>query len=455
MAGLNSILELAKRSLNANQYGIGVTSHNISNASVPGYSRQRLNLAASVAEKTQFGYVGTGVTIQTVQRLRESYIDQQIYTVNANLGNSAQRGKVLQLAESFFQEPSDSGLNAMMQGVFNAFQNLSTHPEESSSRNAVLQKAAMMTDSFHRVADGLKSMKADSFEEINSKVEKINSLIKTISDLNATIAGASAQGLKPNDVMDQRDTKLAELSKLVNLRVTEDKNGFVTASIAGTTIIANGTYTEVKANSAGSSIVITPANSSMQVNVTEGELGGLLTLYNSTIPGYQTKLDDVAQSIITEVNTVHMMGYGLGTPPPTGMNFFSGTDASTIDVDPFISQNINTIAASKDGSPGNNEIATQIAELQNKKVLNGSSNTIFQYYNGMVSNLGSEIEGLNTDVDSHNLVLNQLDVQQNSVAGVSLDEEMTNLIKFQHGFDASARIINAVNEMYKTIIDMV
>lgn len=455
MAGLNGILELAKRSMNANQYGIGVTSHNIANASSPGYSRQRLDLAASLPEKTYFGYMGTGVDIQTVQRLRESYVDQQMYSVNANLGQSTQQEKVLRLTESFFQEPSDAGLNSMMQEFFNAFQSLSTHPEESSNRNALVQKTALMNDSFHRISQGISTMRTDAVNELDSKIGKVNELLKSISELNSTIAGSSARGLKPNDVMDQRDGKLSELSKLVNIRVNQNPDGQVTASIAGTMVVSNGSFTPLQSAITGNTVSITSGTAATPVLVNGGEIGGLINIYNNTLPQYLSKLDDVAESLISEVNAVHSAGYGIGTPPPIGTNFFTGSDSKTIDIDPAILQNTNTIAASKDGSPGNNEIALDIAQLQNKKMLNGNNNTVFQYYNGMVSGIGSDIESIGTDSESQQLVLDQLTTQQNSVAGVSLDEEMTNLIKFQHGFDASARIINTVKEMYDTIINMV
>ncbi len=454
MSGLNSILESAKRSLNANQYGIGVTSHNIANAGVAGYSRQRAVFTASAAEKMPFGYLGSGVDIKNIQRLRDKYLDQQTYTINSNLGQASQRQQVLSMTESLLQEPSDSGLNAMMTQFFGSFQDLATHPEESSSRNAVLQRASLMTDSFHRLSEGLAATKINISNDVESKIEKNNTLIKSTAEKDASIVTANLQGQEAGDLKDQRDRNLSDLSALINIRSSENENGSMSVAIGGTMVISNGNYQQLKTGSVAGSMVVTTLSSTTAVNVTSGEVGGLLKLYNTTINGYQKNLDDLAQTLITQVNKLHSAGYNLADPAATGIDFFTGTDASTISVSAAVQQDINNIAASANGAPGNNEIAIALSQLQNAKTMNGDNNTVFQFYNGIVSGLGSEIQGLDTETKSQQLVLEQVSAQQSSVSGVSIDEEMTNLIKFQHGFEASARVINAVNTLFDTLFRM-
>ncbi len=454
MAGLNSILEIGRRSLSTSQYGLGVTSHNISNASTPGYSRQRLNVAPSASEKSQFGYLGTGVSIQSIQRLRSGYIDQQIYTVNQNNGRANQRENILRLAESFLQEPSETGLGASMSQFFAAFQDLSMHPEESANRNAVVQRATLMVGTFRRITDSIDSLKKDVLKEAESKVERINALVSSIAGLDQTIMSASASGSSPNDVRDQRDYQLAELSKLADIRVMDGVNGSMNVSIAGNMILSGGNSSSLVASMNGAKMEVHLKGFAQPLNVAGGELGALMTLQNTTLDNYTAKLDQVASAIITNVNTAHSAGYGIGTPPPTGLEFFTGTDARSIGINPVISGNINNVAASKDGSPGDNSIALQIANIQNAQVLNGNTNSISQFYNGFVSSIGTDIQSAATETASTQLVMEQLTTQQNSVAGVSIDEEMTNLIKYQHGFDAAARVINTVNDMFKTIINM-
>ncbi|MFZ4621113.1 MAG: flagellar hook-associated protein FlgK [Bacteroidota bacterium] len=454
MAGLNSILEIGKRSLNTNQYGLGVTSHNISNASTPGYSRQRLNVAPSASEKTKFGYLGTGINIQSVQRLRSGYIDQQIYTVNQNMGRASQRESILRLTESFLQEPSDSGLGATMSQMFSAFQDLSLHPEESANRNAVVQKASLMVGTFHRITDSIDSLKKDVLKEAESKVDRINALVSSIAGLDKTIMSASASGSSPSDIKDQRDLQVVELSKIADIRVMDGVNGSVNVSIAGNMILSGGNSSSLSATMNGSQMEIHMSGIPKQLNVSGGELGALITLQNDTLNGYVAKLDEVASALITNVNAVHQTGYGIGNPPATGLDFFTGTDARSINVSDAVTSNVNNVATSANGSPGENSIALQIANLQNEKIVNGNTSSIGQYYNGLVSSIGTDIQSAATENSSTQLVMEQLTAQQNSVAGVSIDEEMTNLIKYQHGFDAAARVINTVNDMFKTILNM-
>ncbi len=454
MAGLNSILEIGRRSLSTSQYGLGVTSHNISNASTPGYSRQRLNVAPSASEKTSYGYLGTGINIQSIQRLRSGYIDQQIYTVNQNMGRAGQRENILRLTESFLQEPSESGLGATMSQFFASFQDLSLHPEESANRNAVVQKASLMVGTFRRITDSIDSLKKDVLKEAESKVDRINTLVSSIAGLDQTIMSASASGSSPNDVRDQRDLQVAELSKIADIRVMEGVNGSVNVSIAGNMILSGGNSSSINASMNGAEMELHLSGIPQKLNVTGGELGALMTLQNSTLNSYVAKLDEAASAIITNVNAIHQTGYGIGTPPPTGLDFFTGTDARSIGVNSVISGNINNVATSGDGSPGDNSIALQIANIQNAQILNGNTISIGQFYNGFVSSLGTDIQSAATENSSTMLVMEQLTTQQNSVAGVSIDEEMTNLIKYQHGFDAAARVINTVNDMFKTIINM-
>jgi flagellar hook-associated protein 1 FlgK len=166
-------------------------------------------------------------------------------------------------------------------------------------------------------------------------------------------------------------------------------------------------------------------------------------------------LDDLAQALISRVNAIHSTGYGLGTPPPTGVNFFSGTGAADIDVDASVRSNVNAIAASRDGSPGNNEIALALAGVEDERLVAGNTLTLGQSYRSFVSQVGSAITSAETTSKAQELVLMQLENQRNSVSGVSLDEEMANMIRYQRSFDAAARMVSTVNEMFETILRMV
>ncbi len=475
MPGLSQLLETARRALNAQQLGISVTGHNIANASTPGFSRQQVELVPSPAIFDSSGLIGTGVMAVGVSRLRSGFIDQQIRSSNQALGQATSEQQILSQVEATFNEPSDSSLSSAMNNFFNSWQDLATHPEDTVSRNAVLQRASQMTETFRSLNTDLTTFRGSLRDDISGKVTQINTLTKEISDLNLQIIGGSAMGVDSSDLKDQRDLRLEELSKLANINVSEDALGSVMVSLGGTVIASKGgptllTVAAAPAVTAGGStfdqLKIVTENGGGDVALSSGELGGVLKSYNATLPDSLGKLDQLAQGMISAVNTPQAAGFGLGTPAPTGINFFSGTGASTIQVDltdttsgaaPGSAVNVNNIAAAAGPPPpaaGDNRTALQIAGLANTAQASLGGNSVTQFYNELVSGVGSSVNAAANLITSHQLVITQLEGQRESVSGVSLDEEMTNLIKFQRAYDAAARIVNTANAMYQTVLNM-
>jgi flagellar hook-associated protein 1 len=455
VGGLNGILDVAKRALSAQRAGIDVTSHNISNASTAGYSRQRLNLTATPPMRETYGYIGSGVTATSVQRIRQSFVDQQIWNTNQFLSKSSTQENVLSQIEAAFNEPTDAGMGSLINSFFNSFQDLSLHPEDSSFRNAVVQKGTAMSDGFHRITTSLDQLKGDLILDAETKVEEANGLIKEIYDLGQRITAMEAGGLDANDMRDMRDSKIESLAKLANIKVSDDGQGGTLITLGNAFVQDKAGYSTLQATVSGTQLQITLAGGSGVVDITSGELGGILETRNVQIPAYQTKLDALASALITTLNGVHAAGYGLGTPPPTGNNFFTGIDARSIDVDPAISANLNLVAASGDGSPGSNVNALALSAVSSQKVLSGGSTTVQQYYANLVSEIGSTIQNVRNTSESQSLVLKQLENQRSSISGVSVDEEMVQLLKFQNGFNAAAKVITTVNQMFQTLIGMV
>ncbi len=449
------ILETARRALMSQQVGMSVTSHNISNASTIGYSRQRVELAATTPLKESYGLLGTGVMAQSIGRLRDRFLDTQVRSSNQTNGDASAQYQILSQVETSFNEPSASGLSSAMAGFFNAFQDLSVHPEDSSSRNAVLQKGASMADMFHRLSAEINQLRGALADDITTKVNTINTLTGEISALDVQITNAMATGADPSDAKDQRDLKLEELSKLVNITVSEDARGSIVVSAGGTSIASRAGSTPLKATVVGNTIQIVTDPAGSAVDVTAGELGGTLKTYNTSLPDYLQQLDQLAGAIIARVNRLHAGGSGLGTPPPTGINFFTGTGAADMAVSTVVSSNINNIAASGDGTPGDNTVALALAGVLNEKLLNGNSVSPAQFYNGLVSQIGSAVASADNTASSQELILSQLENQRSSVSGVSLDEEMTNMIKFQRSYDAAAKLVTTANDMFQTILNMV
>jgi flagellar hook-associated protein 1 FlgK len=212
---------------------------------------------------------------------------------------------------------------------------------------------------------------------------------------------------------------------------------------------------QLQAVKSSTGIDIYSADQSQKVNVKSGQLGGELDAYNTTIPGYLTQLDTTAKTLIDRVNQIHSAAYGSGTPPSTGNNFFSGTDASSIALDSHVASDITNIAVSGNGSIGDNSAALAISGVRDEKLLNNGSTSIGDYYNGLVNQIGTDVKQSGDVATTQNLLYTQLSGQRDAVSGVSIDEEMTMMLQYQRVFDASSRIINSVDQMYQTLITMV
>ncbi|HUN65383.1 MAG TPA: flagellar hook-associated protein FlgK [Bacteroidota bacterium] len=454
MGGLSEILDVARQALMSQQVGLDVTGHNISNANTLGYSRQSVDLTAATPLKYSFGFLGTGVEVSGISRIRDQMLDRQIQSTNASLGEAGARNTTLSQIESALNESSGAGLDSMLGKFFSSFQDLSLHPEDAGSRQVLLQQAEELTQTFQTTSAALTTTSANLVDDVNQKLVQVNELTKSISDLDGQITNGLAQGTEPSDLEDQRDQKIEALSKLMNVTVSRDSRGSTMVSVGGTVIASGGGAVALSASVSGGTLHITSQASGADVTVASGDIGGEVKMYNSTIPGYRTQLDQLASALITRVNTLHTAGYGLGTPPPTGNNFFTGTDAATIAVDPGIIADVNKIAASGDGSAGDNSVALAIAGVQSENIMNGGTASLAEAYSSLVSSVGADVSAANTDVQSQQAIYTQLDTQRSSVSGVSLDEEMTNTIKFQQAYDAAAKLVTTVNDMFITLIGM-
>jgi flagellar hook-associated protein 1 FlgK len=193
-------------------------------------------------------------------------------------------------------------------------------------------------------------------------------------------------------------------------------------------------------------------------NAKKGKLGSYTYQFNELLPSQQEKLDQMAKTIIEQVNKIHSKSYGLpqGNPPvaSTGLNFFGGGSAGTIQVNPNIAEDVSKIALSVSGEPGDAEAALAIANIVNQKLFGNHTQTISEFYQSMVSELGFKIDEAQSTVHHQELLISQLESQRDSISGVNLDEEMINLTRFQRAFEAASKVVKTVDEMMQTIINM-
>ncbi len=467
MSNVFGILNTGRTALLTQQKAIDITGHNIANVNTDGYSRQRVNMETNEPVSSQPGQTGTGVRTAEIQRIYDQFLGAQINEENQNLGNwEAQKG-VLERVEIIFDESSGYGLNQAMSEFWNAWQDLANNPSDYAGRAALLAKSETMTTTFNNIYSNLEQIQTDIDTSIMGTVKEINSIAERIAGLNQKIALTEVGGQNANDYRDSRDLLLKELSLMINIDSFENSDGKVTVLVAGgrplvENISSWNLSTQPDVDSDFQDIVWTDSGGNPVVitsSISGGKLKGWLEVRDVTIPDYLSKLNDLAEEIITEVNDFHKDGLGLNDDVVAERNFFTGTKALDIAVNQDIVDDVNNIAAagSLDGLPGGNSNAIKIANLQNELTMNGNpaTATFDDYYNSLVSDVGSGVQKATVNFDHQSLMTTHLDNYRESISGVSLDEEMVNLIKFQHGYNAAARLISVADELLDRVISMV
>ena len=434
-------LETTLRGILAQQLALDVTGHNIANANTVGYSRQRASLVATdpytvpgVTRPPQAGQLGTGVDVDQYERIRDSFIDLQLRAQTMLNGANQATQDGLQQVEQAFNEPSDSGLNSLLAKYWSAWQDVSNSPENLATRQTLAAAASSLAGGFNQVSQQLSTLQTQTATNVTYTINDVNSIGTQIAALNDAIAKSTVTGDHPNDLLDQRDLLIDKLSELGNVALANGANGAVDVSIGGAALVTGATSA-------------TLAEASL-TSLTSGKLSALVRLRDTTIPGYQTQLNTIASTLISQTNTAHAAGFDLsGT---AGGTFFTGTDAATIGVNSALVTNPALIAASGNGQPGNAAAALAINTLRGTVVI--GSATIDQAYSQLVTRIGSDSQEAQRSLDTSSLLASTLQSKRDSVSGVSLDEEMTNMVRFQRGYQASARALSAMDDMLDTLI---
>lgn len=422
-------LQTALSGLLADQQAIDVTGQNITNASTPGYSRQVVQLQtnepmriAAIAPGTGAGgQLGTGVMVTGYARIRASYLDSEYRNQSSALGAASSEVEALKQAQSMFDEPSSAGLSAQLSEFWSAWSSLASMPASEPAKVAVVSKGAQIASTLNVLSSQLQTVEAQASQQyaaIAGPSGEVQSYASQIAQLNQQIKQSLLARQQPNDLEDRRDLLLDKLSALGNVSVSKQADGTDTVSFG------DAAKPLVEGSSVSWPQTLTAAAG--------GQLGALLGLSGKggALAGYRSALDEVASKLASTVDALH-----------TSTPFFSGATAATIAVAVSASE-VQTAAPS---NPGGNEVALAIAGLRGGEAE--------QRYSALVAQVGSAVQSASSNEANSQAVLSAIGEQRQSVSGVSLDEEMTNLITFQRGYQASARALTSMDEMLETLID--
>ncbi|WP_172196384.1 flagellar hook-associated protein FlgK [Saccharibacillus qingshengii] len=522
-------IETARRSLLTQRAALETTGHNVANANTEGYTRQRVNMQASIPMEAYGsmrslnpGQLGTGVEFTSITRIREGYLDTQFRNENSSLGSWTKQAEALSKLEGIVSEPSTTGLRTVMDNFWKSMSDLSKDTESVTARKVVKENALALTEALNQTARQLDNMTSDLTTNIAIKGKEMQSYMDSIVDLNRSIGRIESLGDNANDLRDKRDLLTDKLSKIVNVTVTDTAAGYnitlgnggaalvtgETAAIlpdAGTPLVPGNALETVLSGASGGEIhgmfvardkftndyrneldkiANTLANGNVDVTIPAGSsfpegtiLSGNVTLSDGTTLTAGTgfpkgaSLQGETKLTVAGLNGLHQLGFTTDGSSKGGVAFFTNADGTTnvtagsITLNPTIAQDPTKIASSLrldangNAIKGNNGLSLILASLKDSKFTTTDASgrvttaTLGDRYSGMVGELGIQAQEANRKVANAESLTTQVDTNRQSVSGVSQDEEMTNLVKFQQAYNASARFMTTYDEMLDKLIN--
>lgn len=447
-------LGLGARALQAAQRGLELSGQNISNINTVGYSRQRLDQVAGSgsavpalwSRSTAFG---DGVVVRGTERIRDDFLEARAQQVRGSASSLASSAATLRSVEGIFAEPSDTGLQAQMASFWNSWHDLANDPTSMAPRTQILEEATQLAATLGRTSQQLDQQWSGTREALVATVSEVNRTASDVARLNDAIRSAKVSGASTSELADQRDQLVLQLGESVGAVGRLNDDGTVSVTVGGTQVVSGSRTSELRVDGPTlpgrqGPVTVTWASSGTPATITGGDVQGLATALNSTIPGYGAALDSIAAKLASTVNAQQAAGYDRNGA--TGSAFFSGTTAATLAVSLTTT---NGIAASKSPPPAydGDNAAAMAAHLTDPAGPDVS-------YRSLIVELGVQSQSASRQADVQGVMLRQVDTARLGVSSVSIDEEMTNLMAYQHAYEAAARFVSVIDSAMDSLMNM-
>jgi len=470
---INRVLSQSKGALAASQMGLSTTSHNISNANTKGYSRQRVEMHANQPVNVGRNRVGTGVGVGAVSRTTSTFVNKRIEEESSDLGQFEALNDVYTQLEADLGDEGETGISSRISRFFNDVRSLSTEPQSVPLRSAVRESANAVVSRFHGMRENFDAMVSDLDRRVEGSVIEINALTEKIAQLNQRIVDVEVtSGSFANDERDSRDLALRELSALIPVQVTELENGGISVASgrAGVLVDPSGNY-ELSAvrspdpNHDSSVRVFTRehggvAGREVTTHLGNGSLGGLIKARDTVLPKVIEKVDTLAYGFTNSLNSVHRQGYGTNNQTDKELFSLKGSQSvkgasRRIELADSMLRDLSTMASAQSpDSRGDNRQLLALADLEDEPIFDNGQANFTNFMSTLIGNMGVEARSVRESLDTQTGVMNQLDSMREEVAGVSLDEEALNMLKFQKAFDANAKMIQVADSMMETVLNL-
>ncbi len=447
------LLGIARSALLTHQRAMTVISNNVANAQTPGYSRQRLDLVPENPLLSPLGPIGRGVTATDITRVRDSFLDLSVRADAGKTGDAASRSEILGGVNDALMEPGDGGIAASLDALLASFTDLSNDPASGPQRELVRGAAQAFVGQVHRVATALGDASSQALDRLRDQVNTVNQITKQLAEVNGSIA--SSGGKAAADLLDQRDALIDQLSGYGDVHAVTQPDGAATVTMAGQTLVTATTSIDLEVRAVGSGWGVALVGGAAPVATGAGSLDALTTLVTTTIPGMQARLDAYAAAAVNGINAIHRGGWTLGGA--TGQNFFdpNGTTAQTIAVDPGVLASTDAIAAAATNAPGDGNNALALAAFGGTPIAALGNHTLREHYSMLVADVGSAAGNASQDLNVAQTLSDRDETRRQNVSGVSIDEEMVNLIGEQQAYTAAARLVKTADDMMTSLLTMI
>jgi flagellar hook-associated protein 1 len=445
----------------------------VANVNTDGYSRQRVNLqsiggSAVPAVWSTSNQVGQGVNSDSVIRIRDAFLESQAQAQHATTANLTVQSATLTSVESSFQEPGATGIQSMMTNMCSGWSDIANHPTDPGARAQLLQRTQTLVAGLHSVSGSLNSQWSNTRDSLQTQLDDVNAAAKSIADLNQAIKRATQAGKSSNELQDKRDVLVLHLSESVGATSTPAGDGTLNVTVGGVTLVASNSALQLSLTGTSDSTTLpsnppviktSPGGTPVQVGGTaQGQLASLTTI----IPGYQQQLTAIAQQLATQVNAGHQAGFDVNGVPGEPM-FDDGSGNLPVTVSTITAGNINlritdplkVAAASVDPALIGGAVSADSNNADAMYQQRLSDTGADTKYRKMIVAMGVETATAASNLGTQSVVSGQVDSYRDSVAGVSIDEEMTNMLQFQHAYSAAGQLVSTINSMLDDLMNMV
>lgn len=458
MASITQLLNTMRDALAAQSAGLGVTSQNVANVNTPGYARRSV-----VLEPKPYGTGALGgVDTAGIQRAADRFLEQRFFEASGLSSAASERDQQLGGVEALFNDAQGSGIGSSLDSLFNAFSSLARTPNDPTARQTVLADADAFASQVRSTGDALAELRSGMLDRAGGTATEINQDAQKVADLNGQIAVAVAAGANVADLEDLRNQVLLGMSNDVDIKVFVGSDGNMVVQAGGATLVdgSDARTLGVSRDSSGALKVFASRSgggpsTDITAQVVGGTLGGVVEA-DADAGSTAARLDQFTFDVANAVNAQHAAGVGLDGVGGRALFSVSGPQgaARSIELDAAIAGHPDWVAAASSASslPGGSDNAVTLSMLSSKPVAASGTRTAGDEMAALVGDVGQKKSASAASVQARDGIKAQVEQMKESVTGVSLDEEMVSLTKYQQAYQASSKVITTLDDLLQDLM---